>query len=433
MAAVRTFQIMRTALIVAAMASAAHAGKYQVLYTFHGFPAADGANPDAAPIMDSKGDLYGTTEAGGSAACGVVYRLHKSRSGTWTETVLHSFACGDDGEGPIGGVIKDTAGNLYGGTALGGTGECTFFGERIGCGTVYELSPGKGGVWTNTVLYSFPLPNGGFFDGPYASLTFDNTGTLYGTTVFDAKCAGVSRGSVFRLAPAGDGWKEHEVHRFCDPGYGGRSPGYGALVFDPAGNLYGSTMEGGRGTDHGVVFKLSPSGADKWTFTKIHQFTQDEGGTLEGGLTIDASGNLYGAELYGGLSNFGSIFELSPRQSGKWRETVLYNFIGGGADGQNPWQNPVFDSGGNLFGTTQQGGEAQFCLNCGVIYELVPQGAGKWSESVVYSFGSQPNIADGADPLGGLTRGDDGNFYGTTLESGDPSCGGCGVVFEFTP
>ena len=433
MGSARSFQLGCAAILVAAIAPVAHAGKFQVLYTFHGYPTRDGANPEAAPMMDSKGDLYGTTEAGGSAACGVLYKLHKSRSGSWKETILYSFQCGDDAAYPTGGVIMDKAGNLYGGTPLGGTGDCYFYGERIGCGALYKLSHGKGGTWTETVLYSFPVPNGGFFDGPYASLTFDEAGTLYGTTVFDAECSGVSRGSVFRLKPGHGAWKEKEIHRFCDPGLNGRSPGYGALVSDPAGNLYGTTMEGGHGDDHGVAFKLSPLGNDKWQFTKLHQFTEAEGGTLEGGLTLDASGSLYGAELYGGLSNYGAIFELSRADSGKWHETVLYNFIGGGADGQNPWQAPVLDSSGNLWGTTQQGGEAQYCLNCGVIYELVPQGGGRWSESVVYSFGSQPNVTDGSDPIGGLTLGRDGNFYGTTLESGDPSCGGCGVVYEFTP
>ena len=260
MASAPAFQTVCSAFLFAALASAAHAGTFQVLYTFHGYPARDGANPEAAPIMDSKGDLYGTTEAGGAVACGVVYKLHKSRNGSWQETILSSFQCGEDAAYPSGGVIMDQAGNLYGATPLGGTGECYFYGERIGCGAVYRLSPTKGGSWTETVLYSFPLPNGGFYDGPYASLTFDQTGTLYGTTVFDAECSGVSRGSVFRLKPARGAWKEKQIHQFCDPGLSGRSPGYGALVFDPAGNLYGTTMEGGHSDDQGVAFKLSPSG-----------------------------------------------------------------------------------------------------------------------------------------------------------------------------
>jgi uncharacterized repeat protein (TIGR03803 family) len=417
-----------TAVCVAALAAnAAYAGTETVLHTFHGFPQADGANPVAAPILDSKGDLFGTSEAGGSAGCGVVYKLHKSQTGTWGETILYSFTCGDDGDGPDGGVIMDSTGVLYGDTALGGTGHCLF-----GCGVVYKLSPGKGGAWTETVLYSFPAPSGDYF-GPEASLTFGAKGTLYGTTVLDAQCAGPNYGSVFRLKLVNRTWKEHDIRDFCNAGHDGRSPGYGALVFDAAGNMYGTTSEGGNGDDQGEVFELSPLGHDKWKFAKLHQFTQEEGGVLQGGLTFDESGDLFGAEYYGPYET-GAIFELSPKVGGGWKNHVLYEFIGGqGPDGVNAWQNPVFDANGNLFGTTQGGGETQYCVNCGVIYELVPKGGGAWSESVVYSFGSQLNVADGSDPLSTLTRDGNGNFYGTTYQGGDPSCGNCGVVFEFTP
>jgi uncharacterized repeat protein (TIGR03803 family) len=413
-----------------AVASAANAGTETVLYAFRGFPAGDGANPHAAPIMDDKGNLYGTASAGGGGGCGVVYKLHRTRSGTWKETILYSFACGDDGNGPLGGLVRDNRGNLYGGTELGGTGECVFFGGRVGCGVVYKLTPGKGGIWTETVLYSFPAPQqGSEFGGPLASLTYDGKDTLYGTTVLDDACGGSNHGSVFRLKLVNGIWKEHDIHDFC--GNDGSAPGYGALVPDAAGNLYGTTMTGGSDTGQGVVFELSPLDRDKWQFTKLHEFTEEEGGTLEGGLTIGASGNLYGAEFAGGLSNHGAVYELSPA-GGAWNLDVLYEFVGGGLDGNGPWASPVFDSGGNLFGTTQGGGTAAFCQNCGVIYKLVPQGGGQWSESVVYSFGSQENIADGADPVAGLVRAADGNFYGTTYEGGDKSCN-CGVVFEYTP
>jgi len=431
MALVRAFQIARTAFVIATLAGAAHAGTFQVLYTFHGYPARDGANPESAPIMDSRGDLYGTTSAGGASACGIVYKLHKQRGVAWKETILYSFQCGVDAAYPTGGLIMDKSGNLFGGTPLGGTGECYFYGERIGCGAIYKLSPAKHGAWTETVLYSFPAPIGGFFDGPEGSLTFDRKGILYGATVYDNPCPD-DWGSVFRLKAVNGKWKEKDVYDFCGAGDDGRSPGYEGLVFDPAGNIYGTTIGGGDGNDHGVIFELSPQAHNQWRFTKIYQFTQDEGGDLQGGLTLDAAGNLYGAEYAGG-NNVGAIFELSPSGGGKWKESILYSFLGGGSDGEDPWQPPVFDSSGNLWGTTQQGGVAQYCLNCGVIYELVPQGGGKWSESIVYNFGSQPNVTDGSDPIGGLTRGEDGNFYGATLESGDPSCGGCGVVFEFTP
>jgi hypothetical protein len=183
-----------------------------------------------------------------------------------------------------------------------------------------------------------------------------------------------------------------------------------------------------------VVFKLSPLGNDKWQFTKLFQFTHAEGGDLQGGLVLDASGNLYGAELYSQYGS-GAVFELSPAKDGTWHEQVLKEF--GGDNGIGPWIPPVFDTKGNLFGTTQQGGSAQYCLNCGVIYELVPQGDGTWSETVVYSFGSQPNVADGSDPVAGMIRAADGSFYGTTYQGGDTSCAGgggpCGVVYKFTP
>src|SRR5205085_1517685 len=201
-------------------------------------------------------------------------------------------------------------------------------------------------------------------------------------------------------------WKEHDIHDFC--GNDGSSPGYGALAIDAAGNLYGTTMTGGSDTDQGVVFELSPLGRDKWQFAKLHEFTETEGGTLEGGVVLDNSGDLLGAEFAGG-GFYGTIYELSPAGGGTWNEANLYNFIGGGVDGQGPWQNPIFDSGGNLFGTTQAGGEAAYCDNCGVIYELAPQG-GQWKESIAYSFGSQPGIADGSDPIGGLIRDAEGRF-----------------------
>ncbi|MFL5239991.1 MAG: choice-of-anchor tandem repeat GloVer-containing protein [Rhizomicrobium sp.] len=425
MTSARIVRIVSTVFVVAALASAAHGGTFQVLYTFHGYPARDGANPEAAPIMDSKGDLYGTTEAGGTSACGVVYKLHKSRSGIWKETILYSFKCGDDGYSPVGGLVFDKGGNFYGSTVFGGTGKCFFFGERIGCGVIFKLSPSSGG-WAETVLYSFPAPPGSEFGGPYASLTFDGKNQLFGTTVLDGPC---DDGTVFRLKLTNGIWKEHDLHTFC--GGDGFAPAYGALVRDSAGNLYGTTM-GGSGT----AFELSPLRHDKWALNTLHQFTQNEGGVPEGGLRFDASGNLYGAELDGGPldgGGCGAIFELSPAGGGKWNQSVPFDFVCDGPHGEGPWQSPVFDSGGNLFGTTQQGGSAEYCVNCGVIYELAPQGGGKWSESVVYSFGSQLNVTDGSDPIGGLTRGKDGNFYGTTLESGDPGCGGCGVVYEFTP
>ena len=416
--------------VAATVASAANAGTLRVLYAFRGFPAGDGANPHAAPLMDRRGNLYGTASAGGSGGCGIVYKLHQTRNGIWKKTTIYNFAWGDDGYAPSGGLIMDKAGNLFGGTQLGGTGQCFFFGARVGCGVVFELTPATKGTWTETVLYSFPAPaQGSEFGGPLASLTFGPKGELYGTTVLDDACNGANYGSVFRLKEVSGIWKENDIHNFC--GTDGASPGYGALATDAAGNLYGTTMTGGADSGQGVVYELSPLRRGKWRFTQLHEFTEADGGTLEGGVIFDNLGNLYGGEFAGGIGLHGTIYELSPAGAA-WTESNLYNFLGGGADGQNPWQSPVFNSNGNLFGATQAGGEAEFCNNCGVIYELTPQGGGQWKESVVYSFGSEENIADGSDPIGGLILGTDGNFYGSTYQGGDQSCN-CGVVFEFSP
>jgi uncharacterized repeat protein (TIGR03803 family) len=379
-----TFKTFRMAfamvafLMATVVASAAHAATLTVLHAFRGFPARDGANPHSAPIMNNKGDLYGTASAGGGSGCGMVYRLHKKRNGTWKETTLYSFTCSDEGNGPIGGLVFDRAGNLFGGTELGGTGECFFSSKRIGCGVVYELKPNAHGSWIEAVLYSFPKPQlGTKFGGPLASLTFGKGGALFGTTVLDDTCNGNNFGSVFRLKLTNGIWKERDIHDFCSSD--GSSPGYGALLRDAAGNLYGTTMTGGTGTDQGVAFELTPLGHDKWQFTKLHEFTETDGGTLEGGLMLDSSDNLYGAEFAGGTGNHGIIYELSSASGGTWNESTIATFTGATADGQGPWQSPVFDSNGDLFGTTQAGGEAAFCENCGVIYELVPQGGGQWA------------------------------------------------------
>ena len=423
---------MGLALLVAAVASAAHAGTLTVLYAFQGPSAGDGQQPLAVPTMDSKGDLYGTTMYGGSHGGGIVYRLHRTKSGAWKESILHSFAGGTDGSHPAGGVIMDSSGNLYGGTEYGGDPAC---GGGLGCGVVYELSPARGAAWTETVLYTFPHPKkGSQFGGPLASLTLDGKNTLYGTTVFNDVCGGYNYGSVFRLKRVKGVWKEHDIHDFCFDD--GESPEYGALVLDAAGNIFGNATFGGPDYGSGVVFELSPLGHNEWTYTQLHNFNTQtgDGGGLSGGITLDSAGNLYGAAGIGGPLALGSIFELS-KVGDTWTETTLYVF-NGSPDGQNPFQNPIFDAEGNLWGTTYNGGQTASCTGCGVIYELVAKGGGQWSEQVVYNFATQNGGADGYNPLAGLIRDSDGNFYGTTTRGGNPTlCGqiGCGVVYEFTP
>jgi uncharacterized repeat protein (TIGR03803 family) len=419
------------AALVLLMDAAQAAGTLKVLYAFQGPGADDGQLPYAAPLMDSKGDLYGTTYYGGSHGLGTVYRLHRTKDGAWKETVLHSFAGGSDGSHVAGGVVMDSSGNLYGGTEYGGDPAC---GNGFGCGVVYQLTPGKAGAWTETVLYNFPQPRkGSQFGGPLATLTLDGKDTLYGTTVFNDVCKGYNYGSVFKLKHVQGVWKENDIHKFCFDD--GEAPEYGALVLDGAGNIFGTAAFGGPNYGDGVVFELSPSGHNTWTFTHLHDFNteNDDGGGLAGGITLDSAGNIYGANGGGPLA-LGAIYELSP-SGGTWTESILYAF-NGSPDGQTPFQNPIFDASGNLWGTTYSGGQTATCQGCGVIYKLVPKGGGQWSEKVVYNFATQNGGADGYNPLSGLIADANGNFYGTTTRGGNYNlCGqiGCGVVYEFTP
>jgi uncharacterized repeat protein (TIGR03803 family) len=419
--AIRSTVVFSLAAAASLAPPPAFAGAETVLYAFQG--GTDGAGPYAVPTMDGNGNLYGTTLVGGVAGEGTVYELVHSKNG-WTEKVLHSFAGGSDGEWPYGGVVLDSSGNIYGGTRFGG-GSCS-------CGVVYELSPGRHGQWTETILYTFPGDQDSE-GGPMGALTLDSKGNLYGTTVGDDTCGGYY-GTVFELRRAKTGWKERDLHDFC--GDDGDAPAYGQLIFDPAGNLYGTTGFGGSG-GLGVVFELSAAAHHQWTFATIHSFTYEEGGVADGGLMIDGNGNLYGAAVDGGgPDGYGSIYEFSPHGGGAWNESTSYLFSGS-PDGNGPFQNPVMDTKGNLFGTTYNGGNVADCWDeCGIIYELVPQKSGTWSESVVYDFATLPGGADGYAPIAGLIRDSNGNFFGTTLKggavSGKRACD-CGVVYEFTP
>src|ERR1019366_6634594 len=205
---------------------------------------------------------------------------------TWAaaqEQVLHSFGNGTDGNDPLGGLIFDASGNLYGTTLGGGT---------YGGGTVFELTPAGGGSWTETVLHNFDS-NGTDGFTPYAGLIFDSAGNLYGTTRWGGTYGG---GTVFELTTAaGGGWTEQVLHSFDHNYTDGYYPQAG-LIFDAAGNLYGTTSQGGTYVYWGTVFELTPAAGGDWTETVLHNFNQNgtDGYYPEAGLIFDAAGNLYG-------------------------------------------------------------------------------------------------------------------------------------------
>jgi len=329
------------------------AGNFTVLHSFTGAP--DGGNPFAGVIRDSAGNLYGTTLNGGAYNAGVVYR----RDSDGNFSILHSFTFGADGAEPVGGLIRDSEGNLYGTTELGGTG-CA---AGIGCGVVFKIDPaGK-----LTVLHDF---NGGTTDGETATagVIRDSAGNLYGTTESGGDGAGCGKfhcGIVYKLDPAGNFTL---LHSFEATG-GGANP-YAGVIRDSAGNLYGTTMKGGvgcpsyGGSGCGVVYKLDPAG----NFTVPYSFTGGRDGKTPNAIIRDSAGNLYGTTQFGGGSTgcpqpqegCGIVFKLDP--AGEF--AVLHTFTGG-ADGAEPFAGLIV-SGGYLYGTTQYGGAS----DNGVVFQI---------------------------------------------------------------
>ncbi len=257
---------------------------------------------------------------------------------TWAATqekILHTFNNnGTDGAVPLAGLIFDAAGNLYGTTSRGGTGSCFYSGS--GCGTVFKLSPNGGGGWTEQVLHYFSN-NGTDGFQPLAGLIIDAAGNLYGTTATGGTHPG---GTVFELTPAqGGNWTEKVLYNFCSQTNctDGAGPLAG-LIFDAAGNLYGTTSAGGTYQDFGTVFELMPTKGGGWTEQVLHSFAPGtDGANPSAGLIFDAAGNLYGTTSYGGTytcdgTSCGTVFEVSPKAGGGWTEQVLYNF-GNGTDG----------------------------------------------------------------------------------------------------
>jgi uncharacterized repeat protein (TIGR03803 family) len=395
--------------------------KYKTLHRFKG--GADGEFMYAGLVFDQKGNLYGATTEGGAGGKGTVFKLAPNADGSWTESVLYSFRGGTDGNTPYASLIFDQKGNLYGTTTDGGA---------QGNGAVFKLAPNTDGSWTESVIYSFL----GGEDGrlPYASLIFDQKGNLYGTTGHGGTG---DNGTAFTLTPNADrSWTESVLYRFLG-GKDGALPG-ASLIMDPAGNLYGTTIYGNGGNsgrclsgECGVVFELTPNADGTWTESLLYRFRGGkDGGNPEAGLIFDEAGNLYGttSDLGGNCgTGCGVVFELTRQTDGSWVESVLHGFSG--RDGDEPAASLIFDAAGNLYGTTVVGGDLSLCNGgggCGVVFKLAPNSNGKWTETVLHRFLARP----GSLPYAGLVFDASGNLYGTTF--GDIRST-LGSVFEITP
>jgi uncharacterized repeat protein (TIGR03803 family) len=427
--------VLITVLILAGGALAADANAQDVLYRFQG--GGDGENPTSNLVGDQYGNFYGTTEYGGvNGYYGTVFELTPPNKpgGAWTKTTLYSFANDGDGARPTAGLVFDHSGNLYGTTSDSNAG---------GDGNVFELSPSAspGGGWTETVLYSFH----GNTDGadPYGGLIFDQAGNLYGTT----------ESSVFELSPpanAAGAWSLTVLHDFtCCTSDGWDSEA--GLVMDKSGNLYGTTELGGfYKSDYcaylgcGTVFEVSPPAVSggAWTEQVLHAFQGNaDGFDLFGPVTLDNSGNLYGTTYSGGSGGGGIVFRLAPpaEPGGSWTKTELHGFSYTKSDGAVPRGSLIFDTAGNLYGTTEFGGNP--CIfnttpyGCGIVFQLTPRIQGAWTETVLYFL--PLTLKSPKNPEAGLVMDRAGNLYGTTTYGGFNICDGddsdgCGTVFEIT-
>jgi uncharacterized repeat protein (TIGR03803 family) len=386
------------------------ADKYKVLHAFGG--GKDGSVPFGSLTPDAKGNFYGVTAAGGGLGCdgygcGAVFELSRNTNGSWTEKVLYSFPGGSDGSDPDGGLILDGAGNLYG----------TIIGDgSVSVGGVFELSPGPRG-WNYSVLYTEDA-------GP--GVVMDKGGNLYGE-IGPGNYFHI--GAIGELSPGSNGWTYTDLANFNPTvGYSPPAP----PIWDGKGNMFGTTEDGGisqpacwTSSGCGVLFEMSPNKAGGWAYHILHRFASfaDDGESPDGGLVLDASGDLYGVTGLGGVHDQGTLFKFAFA-GGHWKQTVLYDFPNC-ADGCFPGRTLVFDKLGNLYGISDGGIADCGGYTCGVVFKLAPQKNGKWTYSVLHKFTGK----DGAFPWGVIVD-DKGNLFGTTENGGKYNSG---VAFEIAP
>ena len=412
-----------TLISCAGLASLAQAQTESVLYSFTGPGMSQGGNDGTAPvnvdlIRDASGNLYGTTEMGGTYGNGAVFELVKSSQG-YTDKLLYSFiGSGSHGSTPQGGLVMDAAGNLFGTTRYGGSSNSY--------GTVYELV-NSSGTYTEKILHVFAgPPDDGYF--PEVGLVMDPAGNLFGVTPTSNPLFGnLTYGIVFELVNSSGSYTYKVLHAFTGTGGDGKQP-KGGLLLDAAGNLYGATSQGGTGS--GTVFELTKS-SGSYTEKVLYSFTGTggDGSTPMAGLVLDRSGNLYGTADAGGSSGHGTVFKLS-NSGGNWSIKILYNFseytstVGVLVN----YPSLAIDASGNLFGATSNGCGSSNCVNYGMgygtVYELV-NSAGNYSYKLLHAFAGLSG--DGYCPDSGVLLDASGNLYGTTPFGGQK---GVGAVYE---
>ena len=399
-----TFLLLTVLITVTYAAAQSHAPKEKVLFSF---PASGdlGNSPNGVLISDAAGNFYGVNTHGGLGS-GTVYEISPAAEGGWTAKSIYVFPKSSAGPG---GLVMDSSGNLYGVLSFGGTEVCTDTYNDYLCGAVYQLSPNGSGGWSEKIIWNASQTEGW---APW-TLALDAAGNLYGTTFW----AGTGNaGTVYELQRTGESWTHTVLH------VGG--PPQGPLVFDKAGNLYGTTYGGGT-AGIGTVFELKKT-TTGWQEITLFDFSGGASGSGPVAVIFDSAGNLYGTTYYGGVDRgdgYGVAYELTPTPSGAWQETVLHTFLNGG-QAEYRLGFLVFDSKGNLYGTRDFGGSEGY----GTVFQLKRSSSGAWSELVLHNF--QSGSTDGQHPNGGLLVDSKGNLYGTTSGGGSA---GFGTVFEIKP
>jgi len=396
-------------LVVAAQGTTST--KFRLIHTFSG--GKDGATPFAGLIIDQSGNLYGTAFLGGrgtcppqNIGCGTVFELSPSGSG-WVFKTVYAFLGNNDGAGPYAAVAFGPGGSLYGTTNQGGSQACP-----SGCGVVFKLKPPatacptESCAWTESVLHRFQGGDDGFY--PFSVVTVDKAGNLYGTTEQSD-----GAGTVWELTRSNGAWKNTVLYDF--PGSGPGLP-FSGVIFDHAGNLYGTVAAGGA-TDAGGIYQLSRSDPG-WTEKFIYNFQADKDGDGPTALFLGKSGDLIGATSGGGLKGGGTAYSLSF-STNHWTQTTLYDFKG---PGYGPWAQLTTDAAGNFYGTTWGATEGY----CGTVFKLTHSSSG-WKETVLHRFSGG---SDGCLPYSDIVFDGHGNLYGTTSQGGAYNDG---VVFEITP
>ena len=458
----RTWKHWRLAIYLASMLLSSSAWAQYTENVIYTQPSAADVGGMQAPYRDSAGNLYVVHGLAGANGLGWVLELSpydgvcSPVSPGWCLTRSYSFQgfSVGDAEYPASSVVMDSKGNIYGASVYGGsvTGpNCPY-----GCGVIYELTPEPeddicptgsftGNGWCETILYNFTGGNNLNDSGPQSPLAVDSQGNLYGTTWQSGP------GEVFELSPPsspGGAWTETVLYTFCSLTNcaDGSDPYNAGVVLDSQGNLYGTTKGGGQCGGCGVVYELSPpsGGGAPWTETIIFAFQEGLDSGLGGatapfgGVVFDSNGNLYGTTEFGGVNAWGNVYELSPPSiaGGSWTGTNLYSFCSVifCVDGRNPQSGVVLDSQGNIYGEVSNTTQSEVLgYGTGAVYEISPPSSpgGAWTEQVLAGFNTAAGFTYGYGSVDNLAIDPQGNIYGGLYSGGSDGCYGNGCGVVF--